>query len=271
MKRTSTSRGMSSGIPSTFQTSSQIALLLTFRWMDFPREGNGNSFAHARRQFNLVDDQLLRYRYLNDFDVAMNWLEDKYQWLKAPQVSSRRRLEGKADAQAYVSLKHEGDKVIVYERAGLLFIFNCMFYNRHVHLATLTVAVNPTQSFTDYRVGVDVPGEYGVVLSSDEKRFGGHERVDLNGKYFTTALEWNNRKNWLQVRRSPSPRDHRVDFRCIPHLVPSSSSRVNHERRSSILCTRHQTTSYTSVASTQRNEKHASSRWPIFRLQRSPA
>jgi 1,4-alpha-glucan branching enzyme len=55
--------------------------------MDFPREGNGNSFAHARRQFNLVDDQLLRYRYLNDFDVAMNWLEDKYQWLKAPQVS----------------------------------------------------------------------------------------------------------------------------------------------------------------------------------------
>lgn len=60
---------------------------LTPRWMDFPREGNGNSFAHARRQFNLVDDQLLRYRYLNDFDVAMNWLEDKYQWLKAPQVS----------------------------------------------------------------------------------------------------------------------------------------------------------------------------------------
>jgi len=55
--------------------------------MDFPREGNGNSFAHARRQFNLVDDQLLRYRYLNEFDVAMNWVEDKHQWLKAPQAS----------------------------------------------------------------------------------------------------------------------------------------------------------------------------------------
>ena len=55
--------------------------------MDFPREGNGNSFAHARRQFNLVDDQLLRYRYLNEFDVAINWLEDKYKWLAAPQVS----------------------------------------------------------------------------------------------------------------------------------------------------------------------------------------
>ena len=27
--------------------------------------------------------------------------------------------------QAYVSLKHEGDKMLVFERAGLLFIFNC--------------------------------------------------------------------------------------------------------------------------------------------------
>ncbi|WVQ80844.1 1,4-alpha-glucan-branching enzyme [Cryptococcus sp. DSM 104549] len=138
-------------------------------WMDFPREGNGNSFAHARRQFNLVDDKLLRYKYLYDFDIAMNWLEDQYKWLSAPQ--------------AYVSLKHEGDKVIVFERAGLLFIFN----------------FNPTQSFTDYRVGVDVAGEYKVILSSDEGKFGGHNRIDLNGRYFTTPLEWNGRKNWLQV------------------------------------------------------------------------
>ena len=57
------------------------------RWMDFPREGNGNSFDHARRQFNLVDDHLLRYKYLNAFDAEMNNLEGKYKWLSAPQVS----------------------------------------------------------------------------------------------------------------------------------------------------------------------------------------
>jgi 1,4-alpha-glucan branching enzyme len=57
------------------------------RWMDFPREGNGNSFAHARRQFNLVDDPVLRYKYMYEFDVSMNWLEDQYKWLSAPQVS----------------------------------------------------------------------------------------------------------------------------------------------------------------------------------------
>ncbi|THH13796.1 hypothetical protein EW146_g6463 [Bondarzewia mesenterica] len=105
-----------------------------------PRAGNGNSYHYARRQWNVVDDPLLRYKYLNAFDAAMNHLEARYGWLAAPQ--------------AYVSLKHEVDKVIVFERAGLLFVFN----------------FHPTQSFTDYRVGIEEPGEYRIVLSSDEKK-----------------------------------------------------------------------------------------------------
>ncbi|EMD40934.1 glycoside hydrolase family 13 protein [Gelatoporia subvermispora B] len=138
-------------------------------WLDFPREGNGNSFHYARRQWPVVDDPLLRYKYLNEFDKAMNHLEDKYGWLAAEP--------------AYVSLKHEVDKVVVYERAGLLFVFN----------------FHPTNSYTDYRVGVEVPGEYTIVLSSDEKRFGGFENVLSGGQYFTTPMEWNGRKNWVQV------------------------------------------------------------------------
>ncbi|KAG8748503.1 alpha-1,4-glucan branching enzyme [Ceratobasidium sp. 414] len=138
-------------------------------WLDFPRAGNGNSYHYARRQFNVVDDPMLRYRYLNEFDSAMNWLEDKYHWL--------------ASEPAYVSLKHEGDKVIVFERAGLVFVFN----------------FHPTNSFADYRVGVEVEGEYRPVLSSDEKRFAGQGRIDMNGKHFTTPLGWNNRRNWMHV------------------------------------------------------------------------
>ncbi|KAF8591476.1 glycoside hydrolase family 13 protein [Ramaria rubella] len=138
-------------------------------WLDFPREGNNNSFHYARRQWNVVDDELLRYKYLNNFDTVMNHLEDKYHWLSAPP--------------AYVSLKHEGDKMIVFERAGLLFIFN----------------FHPTQSFADYRVGVEEPGEYHVILSSDEKQYGGFDRIDLKTKFFTTPMEWNGRRNWLQV------------------------------------------------------------------------
>lgn len=139
------------------------------KWLDFPREGNGNSFHYARRQWNVVDDHILRYKYLNNFDRAMQHLEQEYSWLSSPQ--------------AWVSLKNEVDKVIVFERAGLLFIFN----------------FHPTDSFTDYRVGVDTAGEYKIVLSSDDKQYGGFENVDVNPRFFTTPLEWNGRKNWLQV------------------------------------------------------------------------
>lgn len=99
----------------------------------------------------------------------MQHLEMRYNWLDS--------------SQAWVSLKNEVDKTIVFERAGLLFIFN----------------FHPTESFTDYRVGVDVDGEYKIVLSTDDKQYGGFENVDVNAKFVTTALEWNGRKNWLQV------------------------------------------------------------------------
>ena len=59
--------------------------------------------------------------------------------------------------QAYVSTKHDDDKTIAFERAGLLFIFN----------------FHPSKSFPDYRVGIEEAGEYRVLLSSDEKMFGG--------------------------------------------------------------------------------------------------
>ena len=99
----------------------------------------------------------------------MQHLDMRYNWLDSPQ--------------AWVSLKHEVDKIIAFERAGLLFIFN----------------FHPTKSFTDYRVGVDVDGEYKIVLSTDDKQYGGFENIDVNAKFVTTPLEWNGRKNWLQV------------------------------------------------------------------------
>lgn len=56
-------------------------------WLDFPRAGNNISYHYARRQWNLVDDPLLRYRYLNEFDRAMMHLQEQYHWLESPQVS----------------------------------------------------------------------------------------------------------------------------------------------------------------------------------------
>jgi len=117
----------------------------------------------------------------------MNHLAAQYGWLEAPQVRHDRNSSHdhsqNASPQAYVSLKNESDKVVVYERAGLLFIFN----------------FHPTKSFTDYRVGVEEGGEYRIALSSDEKRFGGFDNIMLDSKFFTNPMEWNGRKNFLQV------------------------------------------------------------------------
>lgn len=56
-------------------------------WLDFPRDGNQSSYHYARRQWNLVDDESLRYKFLNNFDKSMNRLESKYGWLHDNPVS----------------------------------------------------------------------------------------------------------------------------------------------------------------------------------------
>lgn len=56
-------------------------------WLDFPRVGNQESYHYARRQWSVVDDALLKYKYLNNFDAAMNKLESVYGWLSADPVS----------------------------------------------------------------------------------------------------------------------------------------------------------------------------------------
>ncbi|KAK6844932.1 1-4-alpha-glucan branching enzyme [Apiospora arundinis] len=138
-------------------------------WLDFPREGNQNSFWYARRQLNLTDDPLLRYQDLNEFDRQMNTTEDRYGWLHADQ--------------AYISLKNETDKIIVFERAGAVFIFN----------------FHPSKSFSDYRIGIEVPGTYRIVLNTDRKEVGGHNRLEESTRFFTTPMEWNGRKNWTHI------------------------------------------------------------------------
>lgn len=55
-------------------------------WLDFPRQGNNNSFQYARRQFSLVDTEHLRYKYLNEFDRAMIHLESEYKILELGNV-----------------------------------------------------------------------------------------------------------------------------------------------------------------------------------------
>ena len=47
-------------------------------WIDFPREGNGNSYDYCRRQWNLMYDTNLRYGQLCEFDIVMNATEIQF-------------------------------------------------------------------------------------------------------------------------------------------------------------------------------------------------
>ena len=47
-------------------------------WLDFPRQGNGESYHYARRQFNLINDDLLRYKYLYQFDKNVTTRNHQY-------------------------------------------------------------------------------------------------------------------------------------------------------------------------------------------------
>ncbi|MBT8338881.1 MAG: alpha amylase C-terminal domain-containing protein, partial [Desulfatitalea sp.] len=116
-------------------------------WIDFPREGNNWSYHHARRQWHLADDPNLKYRQLADFDRDMIALSRRYKMLSTPY--------------AHHMWEHNDDKILIFERAGLIFAFN----------------FHPTQSFADYQFEA-APGNYGIVLNSDAPRYGGHNRVD---------------------------------------------------------------------------------------------
>jgi 1,4-alpha-glucan branching enzyme len=84
----------------------------------------------------------------------------------------------------YVGVKHEGDKIVSFEKAGLLFLFNF-----HTH-----------KSFADYRIPVGVPGKYRIVLDSDKLEYGGHNRIDPEAEFFTEDFGYCGRSNSLLVR-----------------------------------------------------------------------
>jgi 1,4-alpha-glucan branching enzyme len=123
-------------------------------WIDFPREGNNWSYHYARRQWSLRDSKDLKYHFLADFDIAM-----------LGAVASRNDVTSQA---AEHLLDHYDDKILAMRRGPLVLVFN----------------FHPTSSVVDYSLKVD-PGEYRLILDTDESRFGGQGRLDADQRYFS--------------------------------------------------------------------------------------
>ena len=124
-------------------------------WIDFPREGNGWSYARARRQWSLARNGFLRYAWLGDFDRAMLRLVKRWKVL--------------SDDYPYNLLMDERNKTMVFSRRDLLFVFNW----------------HPAASIPDYELPVPAAGRYVPVLSTDERRFGGTERASMASVHFS--------------------------------------------------------------------------------------
>ena len=122
-------------------------------WIDFPREGNGWSYDHARRLWSLVDDENLRFRFLNVFDNSMIQMVNDtcvFHWRPEPLVRDNER------------------QVLIFTRGDYLFVFN----------------FNPEKSFPDYVF--DAPsGKYTMILNTDNRNFDGLGRIDEKIEHFT--------------------------------------------------------------------------------------
>ncbi len=125
-------------------------------WLDFPREGNGWSYDHARRRWDLCDNQELRFHFLNDFDNAM--------------IALIRRHPHFFDKPAEGILVDNDKHLIVFRRDGLLFAFN----------------FHPTESYSDFQIPT-TGGEYALVLDSDATQYDGFARIKPGQHFYNLA------------------------------------------------------------------------------------
>ena len=139
--------------------------------LDLPKKENRFSYSHCRRRWDLCDNKELRYQFLYNWEIIMNILQDIFNF--------------KESKEEYISTKHEDDKVIVFEKGDLLFVFN----------------FHPVKSFEGYQIGTKWGTKHQIILDSDEERFMGKIRLKhgYNNSFPCTKKIFNNRPYNMKV------------------------------------------------------------------------
>ncbi len=126
-------------------------------WIDFPREGNGWSFKHCKRQWSLADNPFLRYEFLYRFDREMLTMAEE---------------TGIMGATPQTLWLDDGQKILAFRKNGLLFLFN----------------FHPTNSLVEFQLPTHAHGHYQVVFDTDAAEFGGQERISHTTRYEAAPL-----------------------------------------------------------------------------------
>jgi 1,4-alpha-glucan branching enzyme len=127
-------------------------------WIDFPRQANQWSYRYARRQWHLKEDPDLHYQALDRFDRDM--------------IALARTCDLFDQANSQLLWEQNDEKVLVFQRSGLIFAFN----------------FHPARSYSDFHFPAP-PGEYRIVLDSDNHLYDGQGRVDHSVHHFTQPVD----------------------------------------------------------------------------------
>lgn len=157
-------------------------------WVDFPSARNHFSFHYARRQWSLKYNDRLFYAKLFEFDRQMIAL-----------ARSHNPFAFKDTALLNI---HEDDKIMAFRRGNLILVFN----------------FHPGHSYIDYMFGAP-PGEYRLILDSDDPVFGGHGRLVPDQTHFTL------------LNSNPTDQSHRLSL-YIPSYTAQILKRVESPEKS---------------------------------------
>lgn len=138
-------------------------------WIDFPREGNNNSYHYARRQWSLCDNAELKYSCLSEFDRDMLGVF----------VDNKKILDNKPQL---LNLDKD-NSVLIFGRGDFVWIFN----------------FHPSKSIEGYQFGVDNQGKYKVLLETDHPKYGGFDRINRNTSYKAEAESSHGREYSLKI------------------------------------------------------------------------
>ena len=112
-----------------------------------------------------MDDPSLLFACLNEFDRVMNKWESIFDVMESEDL--------------YITMKHEEDKVIVFEKANLLFVFN----------------FHPTKSFENYRIGTKWSSDHIILFDTDQPDLGGTGRLNpgKQNRFVPQKGQWQSR------------------------------------------------------------------------------
>ena len=101
---------------------------------------------------------------MNKWDEALQTLESSHQ---------------------FVTLSHEEDRVIAYERGSLLFVFN----------------FHATKSYENYKIGTHWKSDHMLLFDSDQQQFGGFDRLKsgYSTRYVAEDTPWQNRQHSVNL------------------------------------------------------------------------